>query len=120
MAMMVVFTVDASNNVKGEFTGYLGTEVMLLGTPAAPIHAWRTGVDSCNVMGCPCPLQPMTAYSIPNNAFAKGTYSIGTAAPGPGRQGGPQISNGTIVVGSGPGDPGPAEDGKPSHGRPDR
>lgn len=100
MGKIVVFSVDGEC-VKGEFSADETDYVLVLGK-GSPVHAWRDGVDSCNVLGAPCPLQPMTGYGIPDNPFTAGTYSIGATRPIEGD--GPEVTNGTLNVGSGPGD----------------
>lgn len=105
MGKIVVFQVTSSD-VKGDFEAEDGDFVLLLATsaPAGDVHAVRDGVDACNLLGSPCPMDLMTAYSIPPNEYGAGTYSIevktSAAAEGP-----PTISNGTLNVGSGPSDP---------------
>ena len=101
MGKIVVFSVDG-DRVEGEFSAHETDYVLVLGK-GSPVHAWRGGVDACNVLGAPCPLQPMTGYGIPANRYAAGIYSIGATRPVEGD--GPVVTNGTLNVGSGPGDP---------------
>jgi hypothetical protein len=100
MGKIVVFSVDGTR-VEGEFSAQETDYVLVLGK-GSPVHAWRDGVDSCNVLGAPCPLQPMAGYGIPANPYAAGTYSIGATRPAEGDS--PGVTNGTLNVGSGPGD----------------
>ena len=110
---IVMFSTDG-NGVLGDFSIRPGDCIMLMGS--SPVHIWKKTeeveaagehrrhpyIDCCNALGSPCPLQPMTGYSIPENAFIKGHYVIAKDRP----ELGGGTSNGQLNVGSGPGDPG--------------
>jgi hypothetical protein len=101
MPKIVVFEVEKTD-VKGDFYVHLTDAVVLIGKTTSAVHAWRDGADSCNLLGCPCPMQLMAGYTIPLNAYAVGEYSVGVSPPVTGE---PGSSNGNLRVGSGPGDP---------------
>jgi hypothetical protein len=111
MTKTVLFSVDKTV-VTGDFEVEFNDTVALFGKPTGGVHAWRNGIDSCNVIGCPCPLESMTGHSVPTNEYAIGDYSIGVNPPEPGD---PTTSNGKLRVGSGPGDPGPGKGHGPRH-----
>src|SRR6185436_3149509 len=107
MKRIVFYSVEPMGgdvSVCGEFRVLRGDSVALLGSSLTPIHAWKNKKDSCRDLGFDCPITLMQGLPIQDKPDALGSYSLGPKAPD--GHSGTTGTNGTLNVGSFPGDDG--------------